>query len=257
MRGAVRRAARPIRPLADRWGTRLLAPPRAHGGTVLHGDRSVRRIALTFDDGPSSPSTDWTLDALDEVGVSATFFVLGLSVEWYPDTARSIVERGHEIGLHSYDHARRHAVSPRDSGHLDRTIETVERVVGVRPTAYRPPWGWLTPWEAERLRRRDLTPIGWDVYPDDWKIPETPGEVIAEQVVERVQPGSIVLLHDATSLVRECSKTETVAAVRRLVPRLHADGYEFATVSTLLGLTPYRAPTSDTAAASATRSDEP
>ena len=79
LRSAVDRFAGPV---IDPLGTKLLAPPRTVGGAVvLHGDRSRTRITLTFDDGPSAPATESMLDALDDVGVHATFFVLGEMVE--------------------------------------------------------------------------------------------------------------------------------------------------------------------------------
>ena len=78
--------------------------------------------------------------------------------------------------------------------------------------------------------------IGWDVYPDDWKLPEPPAADTARFVCDRVQPGSIVLLHDGASHLMDCSKTETAASIPLIVDELTEQGYTFVTVSELLGL---------------------
>jgi peptidoglycan/xylan/chitin deacetylase (PgdA/CDA1 family) len=224
----------------DRVGNMVLQPPRRFfGPVVLHGSRAERKVALTFDDGPSLPSTGWMLDALAELDVRATFFCVGEMVEWHPDVVARAHREGHVIGNHSMHHSRRQSASLRSDSHVARTQELIAGVIGERPALYRPPWGWLTPQEARRVGRMGLHVIGWDVYPDDWKVPETPAAVTAEQVCTRTQPGSIILMHDATSNIRDCAKTESAAAVRLFVRRLRDSGYTFVNVHELLGIAPY------------------
>lgn len=239
----VRRRIGPVvRPRLDRLGTSLLAPPRTGFGSYhQHGDRSQRTVSLTFDDGPSRPSTESMLDVLDDLDVQATFFCVGEMVEWYPDIVQRAHHSGHIVASHSMYHSRAQAASLRSDAHLTATDDAIERAIGMRPSLYRPPWGWLTPWEARRVRRRGQTIIGWDVYPDDWKDPETDAAVTAEQVCSRVQPGSIILMHDATSNIRNCQKTQSAIAVRIIVERLRADGYAFVTIPEMLGVSPYAA----------------
>ncbi len=215
--------------------TLMLSPPRtSFGSVVLHGSRDLPLVALTFDDGPARPSTEWTLDALATCGVPGTFFCIGTMVLEHPDVVQRMIAEGHEVGSHSMHHSRKDAVSLADTDHLDEASDVIERVTGCRPTLYRPPWGWLTPWERKRAEARGMRVIGWDVYPDDWKTPEPPAEATVGHVVQRVQNGSIVLLHDAASHLMDCAKTETARAIPMLVETLTDRNYEFVTVSELL-----------------------
>lgn len=229
----------------------MLQPPRTGFGAYhLHGQRNKRQVALTFDDGPSRPCTEAMLDVLNDASVSGTFFCVGEMVEWHPDIVRQAHESGHIIGSHSMFHSRRQSAALRSSDHLDATDDAIEAAIGRRPALYRPPWGWLTPWEARRVTLRGQHIIGWDVYPDDWMVPETTAAVTAEQICSRVQPGSIVLMHDATSNLRECDKTQSALAAGIVIERLRSDGYEFVNVPELLGLDPYLADVTASAARS-------
>lgn len=226
----------------DAIGNRLLSPPYGGFGYFYnHGPRDSTRIALTFDDGPSKPSTELLLDTLGELGVKGTFFCIGLNVTWHPDTLMRAYSEGHVIGNHSMWHSRKAGLMPLGGSHIDTSAAEIARVIGVLPRLYRPPWGWLTPWEGQRLRRRGYSVIGWDVYPPDWKVPEVSATELTNFVYQRVRPGSIVLYHDARSNLIRCEKTETARSLRQLVPRLRAEGYDFVTVPELLGLPPYQA----------------
>ena len=136
-------------------------------------------------------------------------------------------------------HARSGALWFGGGAHIDRSADVIADVIGERPALYRPPWGWLTPWEARRMRDRSQTVVGWDVYPDDWKDPETPAATTTEQVCTRVRPGSIILMHDATSRVQHCAKTQSAIATGQIIDRLRDEGYEFVTIPELLGVDAY------------------
>lgn len=234
------RARRQAQRVADRIGTRLLAPPRsAFGASRLHGPRGERRVALTFDDGPSRGSTERLLDVLDEHDVCATFFVVGERVLDAPAILRRAVEAGHQVGNHTMHHRRRDTVLGRAISHITDAETAIADVIGQRPLCYRPPWGWLTPWEAQRARQRGLQLIGWDVYTHDWTEPETSASVIVDEITSSVLPGSIVLLHDVRPNLATCDKRETARAVGRVIPALRDVGYTFVTVAELLDIAPY------------------
>jgi peptidoglycan-N-acetylglucosamine deacetylase len=114
-------------------------------------------------------------------------------------------------------------------------------VIGVRPRLYRPPWGWMTPWEGKRLTDAGYKVIGWDVYTLDWKLPEPDGRMVAEDAARITQPGSILLFHDANAGVKIWNKTETIRAIKHIVPLLRSQGFEFVTVNELLGCPAYSA----------------
>ena len=207
---------------------------------INHGPRHLRQIALTFDDGPSQDSTEGLLEALDELGVKVTFFCVGLNAQINPQIIQRAFQAGHVIGNHSWRHGRGGSLHPlADGEHIDRSARQIADVIGVEPRLYRPPWGWLTPWESHRLHERGYTIVGWDVYTLDWQLPVPDGASIADQVRREARPGSIILFHDGFVGAAVWHKTQTVEAVRLLVPALRDQGFEFVTVPTMLNLSAY------------------
>jgi peptidoglycan-N-acetylglucosamine deacetylase len=164
---------------------------------TVRGPDSARGVALTFDDGPHPKWTIETLDALDAAGVKATFFVVGRKAEAHPEVVKAIVDRGHEIGLHSYAHDRLFALRGPGTWRKDltRCRRVVERAAGKKVHLFRPPIGHTNPHVARVLRELDLHVVAWDVSGRDG-IKAKPARV-AERVLDGVRRGSIVLLHDA------------------------------------------------------------
>jgi peptidoglycan/xylan/chitin deacetylase (PgdA/CDA1 family) len=165
---------------------------------IVRGPRGARGVALTFDDGPDPEWTPRVLDALDAAGAKATFFVIGRKVEAHPDVARAIVERGHAIGLHSYAHDRLFALRGEERVRADllRAMAVIEKIVGARPTLFRPPIGHTNPIIARVADKLDLTVVGWSVSGHDGVRGAKPARVAA-RVCGGVRDGAIVLLHDA------------------------------------------------------------
>jgi peptidoglycan/xylan/chitin deacetylase (PgdA/CDA1 family) len=226
--------------VVDRTGNLLLRPP--YGGASYfrnHGSRKERKVSLTFDDGPSKPSTEIVLDTLAELGVKATFFCVGINAKNHPDLVLRAYREGHAIGNHSMDHSRWSGLKLRDDGHIDDASREISSIIGQRPCLYRPPWGWLTPWEGRRLSSRGYTIVGWDVFTIDWQLPEPDGEEVAESAIRAAKSGSILLLHDGLPHAKSWTKTETVRTLRRLIPALRGDGYEFVTIPDLLCVPAY------------------
>jgi peptidoglycan/xylan/chitin deacetylase (PgdA/CDA1 family) len=239
MQAVLKQAARAT---VDRVGDELLRPPRGGFGYFKnHGPRTERAVALTFDDGPSRPATEELLARLKELAVPATFFCVGLNVEKNPDLVARAHEAGHVIASHSMDHRRACALSPFGEAHIADSERAIERIIGKRPALYRPPWGWLTPWEGKRLTRRGYTVVGWDVFTLDWQTPPPPFTEIAAGAQREVQPGSILLFHDGRTFQDRWEAPATIEAVTSLIPALRNDGYRFVTVSELLRVPAYRA----------------
>lgn len=193
--------------------------------TVRHAPRDRPVVALTFDDGPDPVTTPALLDVLADLGVPATFFVVGEGVDANPGVVRRIAREGHELGNHTYCH--RYLPLARASSverELRETDRAVERAAGVTPTIGRPPWGGRSPWTVRAFTRLAKRLVLWDVNSFDWK-GKTAREVV-DRVLDRAKPGSIILMHEA----REGGAT-TIEAVRMLVPALRARGFELVTVS--------------------------
>ena len=229
-------------------GNKLLSPP--HGGFGYfrsHGPRDQRKIALTFDDGPSKPCTETLLDSLGKLNVKATFFCTGMNVRWHPDVLLRAHAEGHIIGNHSMAHRRMASLVPgRDGQHIDEGAKVISEVLGLRPRLYRPPWGWLTPWEARRLLQRGYTIIGWDVYTLDWQWHTKGWEEpfpdviqVAEKARQDTRPGSILLFHDTGARLQFWDRKETAQVIEHIVPALRDEGYEFVTIPELLNVPAY------------------
>jgi peptidoglycan/xylan/chitin deacetylase (PgdA/CDA1 family) len=227
--------------VVNKTGNLLLSPPIGGGSGHFrnHGPRNQRKIALTFDDGPSKPCTDGLLDAMGELNVKGTFFCTGVNVTYHPDLLLRTFQEGHAVGNHSMAHRRKEVIEPIGGEHIDLCAEEMSKVIGCWPRLYRPPWGWLTPWEGQRLTKRGYTIIGWDVYTLDWQLPERDGHWIADGARRKTQNGSILLFHDAIAGIKFCGKKETIRAIQRIVPALRADGYEFVTIPELLNVPAY------------------
>ena len=194
-------------------------------GTDSHGDRGTPRIALTFDDGPHPLHTAPLLDALAELAVPATFFVVGKDVDANPALVARMVRDGHELGNHTYRHRYLPLARSRSVEHeLRATDRAIAAAAGVVPAVARPPWGGRSPRNVRVFRRLHKRLVLWDVNSFDWKGKPAP-EVVA-RVLERARGGSIILMHEA----REGGAT-TIDAVRLLVPALRARGFELVTVS--------------------------
>jgi len=196
--------------------------------THAHGPRDRAVVALTFDDGPDPERTPQLLDALDALDVKATFFLLGSKVDAYPALARRIVDAGHEVGNHTYRHPylplHRSRSVVRELMQTDRAIA---QSTGVVPRLARPPYGGRSPFNVRAFAKLEKRVVLWDVNSFDWR--GAPADEVATRVLERVRPGSIVLLHDA----RDGGET-TIEAVKQIVPALRARGLAPVTASQAL-----------------------
>jgi len=200
---------------------------RARGGVHrAPGDRPF--VALTFDDGPDPTRTPALLDALAELDVKATFFVVGAGVDANPEVCRRIAAEGHELGNHTYHHRYLPLVGQATvASELARTDRAIEAAAGVVPTVARPPWGARRPSTLRTFARHAKRLVLWDVNSFDWR--GASADAVARRVLDRARPGSIILMHDA----REGGEV-TIEAVRLMVPALRARGFELVTVSRAL-----------------------
>ncbi|WP_404288774.1 polysaccharide deacetylase family protein [Glutamicibacter arilaitensis] len=184
--------------------------------------------ALTFDDGPGE-FTDRLLDELGEQQTPATFFVLGKNVEKYPQTLKRMVDEGHQIGSHTYDHKDLTTLTAEGIEHeVQWTADAIEEAAGVRPNILRPPFGSHGA-VYDRLIPYPL--VLWDVDTLDWQHHDPKKTV--KIAMEEVGAGSIILLHD----IHESS----VKAVPQLVSELQQEGYTLVTVDQLFAGTEFKA----------------
>lgn len=181
------------------------------------------RAVLTFDDGPDPEATPAVLEALDLAGVHATFFLLGSRLATHPELAREVVSRGHEIGLHGYNHHRHDRIE----GTLSRSDLTegfvaIEETLGIRCRWYRPPYGKMSAASAEVCQELGMTPVYWSAWGLDWEA--VAAERIAQVVSDQLDDGGIVLLHDSARFARRPSAQPTAQAIPTIVRRAQDTG---------------------------------
>ncbi|MDR1196969.1 MAG: polysaccharide deacetylase family protein [Candidatus Nomurabacteria bacterium] len=179
-------------------------------------------VALTFDDGPDQANTPKLLDILEREKVNATFFVLGSRVEYYGDIVRRAYQQGHQIASHTYNHKSLPGLSAgARRTEINSTVAAIEKTIGVRPTAMRPPYGAFN--DAVK-KDAGMALVMWSVDPEDWLYRDV--GTVYNNVMSRVGNGSIVLLHDihATS----------VQAAGKIIPALKSKGYTLVTVEQLV-----------------------
>ncbi len=205
---------------------------------VRQGDPGPHNVALTFDDGPDPKWTPKILSILKDKKVPAAFFVLGTQVQHYPDLLERIAREGYEVGNHTYTHQNIAEEGDEQIAlQLNATTRLIEAVTG-RSTAYfRPPFGIDgTPVQAGEVRSlrvvRDLgyLTVAESIDPDDW---ERPGADALVERVKRQRPsgGSIILLHDGGG-----DRSQTVAALPRIIDYLRSRGDTFVNLSDIIGL---------------------
>ena len=166
-------------------------------------------FALTFDDGPDPRGTPAVLDALEEAGATATFFVLGERVEAHPALFARVKNAGHEVEVHGYEHLRHPHVTARTS----RPTSTARSTCSAARRRWRIPWGHLADFTQEVADQRGLAIVGWSTDTHDWR--GDSAEVMLEGL--ELTHGGIVLAHDGISVG---ARRDTAAETARLVPLL-------------------------------------
>ena len=192
-----------------------------------------RLYALTFDDGPSKQATPPILDALDSVNAKATFFMVGEQVEQWPEIARDVASRGHEVACHGFSHGAHPERPDREvEDDLRAAVETIERATGIQPRLFRPPYGLVSEASYKQCDELGMQPIYWSSWGIDWD--PIDAATIAENVLGDLQDGSIVLLHDAPSYADRSSAIATAEATTLVATQAKEHGLESVTVTELL-----------------------
>lgn len=201
--------------------TTIIPPP---------ADGTTKRVAFTFDDGPHYKYTRQIADAFTENGGKCTFFVVANRITGTNGEAMGYAASlGHEIGSHSFSHTANFKNCANDvyQAELKKAHDAIKNAIGVAPTLMRPPGGNIT---KDRVASSAYSIIMWNVDPNDWKYHNYSEEnvtTIVNNVLSAITDGDIVLMHDIWP--------NTPEAVRILLPMLKDAGYEFVTVSELLG----------------------
>lgn len=181
-------------------------------------------IAITFDDGPSK-YTARLLDILEENGAHATFFVLGNRANNNSELLKRMLDEGHEIGSHTWDHTSFAKLSYSSAlENMKKSTNAIKKSSGKKPVLVRPPYGAMSDSLKYAAVMQGQAIITWSVDPRDWdtKNPDT----VYSKIMSKVSKGDIILCHDIHK--------STVDAMERVIPALIDEGYKLVTVSELL-----------------------
>ncbi len=198
---------------------------------ICQGTGQEKSVALTFDDGPDGVQTPLILDILKKNQVPATFFCIGSRLEAHEKVAQRIHAEGHLIGNHSFSHSLWFDFysSRRILNELHETGEMIARVTGGIPVFFRPPFGIINPTLHRVLRKTYWQTVCWNIRSFD-TVRNKPYR-IQRRIVRKLQPGSIILLHDHTSF-SENHLEGLIAAIRDA-------GYELVALDKLLNSEAY------------------
>lgn len=165
-------------------------------------ERTDKVISVTFDASWGGDKTRAILDLLDEYDAKATFFLVGIWVDKYPELVKEIAARGHEIGNHSDSHA--HFTQISDSKirqELDSCSDKIEALTGTRPTLFRPPYGDYNSKVITVVRDEGYEAVQWSIDSLDWKNRGVAD--LVKRATNNVQPGDIILFHNDSEFIVE------------------------------------------------------
>lgn len=189
---------------------------------VVNNNINSKYIALTFDDGPNNKTTPRLLDELKKRNIQATFFVLGLQAEKYPEITRRIVNEGHTIGNHTYNHYNLSRLSFLETqNELQKTSDVIFSITSIYPKYYRPSYGSI---KKNQINKINLKLIRWTLDSKDWRYQNTPR--IVKKVLNEVDGNEIILMHDIYDT--------SVDAAIEIIDKLTVQGYKFVTIDKYL-----------------------
>lgn len=198
------------------------------GDVTCRVQTAQRMVALTFDDGPTAEGTQYLLFELGKRRIKATFFLIGQEMARSPALARQIAAAGHELGNHSYSHRRMIGRTEDQYAREIRRTDVLLRAAGARaPRFFRPPYGSRLIGLPRAASREGYHLVTWDVADRVGQHPDP--HDYAKDILQRVKPGSIILLHP----MYRHNRTER-AALPLILDGLTAKGYQIATVGDLL-----------------------
>ena len=182
-----------------------------------------KAIALTIDDGPDPVYTPQVLNLLARYRVTATFSMIGIEAQAHPAVAREVAHAGHLIANHTWTHLNLPWLSPASvTEQMSRGTDAIHAATGRIPHLFRAPYGAWSPFVLSQCARTGMAPLGWSVDPRDWSRPGVTS--IVTNIMSNTRTGSIILEHDGGG-----NRSQTVAALKIVIPRLLAAGYHFRT----------------------------
>lgn len=202
-----------------RWFIKKLFP-----GYIWDIPAAQKTAYLTFDDGPIPGVTEWVLDLLKEHGIKATFFCIGDNIEKHPDIFKKVVESGHTIGNHTFNHIN--GWKSNDTTYFEN-IEACRQSILKHSSndsrLFRPPYGKISRQQAKEVKRLGYKIVMWDVLSADFDTTITP-EKCLDNVIKNAANGSVIIFHDS---IKAFANLEY--ALPRVIEYLKENGFSFGT----------------------------
>jgi peptidoglycan-N-acetylglucosamine deacetylase len=191
---------------------------------VIVDKPEIKRVALTFDDGPDTLYTPLILDILARENVKATFFIIGNRALMHPEIVKREHNEGHIIGNHTFDHYYLpHSSFSRVISNIDHTERIIDSLVGNSPKLFRPPWGAIEKAQVDSLENHGYKVVLWDNNDPVYEV-----NAIVSAIVDNIAPNDIILLHDS-NFGNKQDRMVIVKAVPLLIDKLKNLGYTFVT----------------------------
>lgn len=203
--------------------------PARFQGQIFYGLTSTAKekvVALTFDDGPW-PDTLPVLDILKRNNIKATFFWVGRHLQKYPHIARKVVAEGHAVGNHTWNHRYEPVDESTAAKEIGSTAALIYKITGVSTSLFRPPGGYLDNGFAAWAQKQKMAVAMWSTDTQESSYPSS--EQIVSTVLDDIQSGSVVLMHDGGG-----EHSATVRALPQIIAELKKRGYKFVTLPQLL-----------------------
>ncbi len=207
--------------------------PKPDEGKIRNWPTGKKLVALTYDDGPHQEWTPKMMELLKSKNVKATFFLLGQEIKRFPEIAKAVADNGFEVGNHTLNHPdfNKAIMSPeRIREQLSETNKLIAENATQEPVrVMRPPYGNSPSKLSPILLELGLQNVCWDIDTGDWE-KGVEGKQMADNIMKNLKDGSIILMHDRHQ--------KTYDATLEVIDKIRAEGYEFVTMSELLGFTP-------------------
>lgn len=196
-----------------------------------NSNTTIKELAITFDDGPNELTPKF-LEILEKFQAKATFFCIGKNVEKYPEIVKSIIQQGHTIGNHTFNHSNQNGFfnTSKVIDEISKTENVIYEITGMKTNLFRPPFGITNPNIAKAINKLQYRSIGWNIRSLDTVI-KNPNQLY-KKVKNKVNPGSIILFHD--------NSLHSLIVLEQLLRDLSKDNYTFKTVDDLLKIKAYK-----------------
>ena len=198
---------------------------------ICEGKTKEKQIAISFDDGPAREYTPHILQILKEENVPAAFFCIGKRIAQNESLLKQVHEAGHIVGNHSYSHATWFDLFSADRMYQDlkATDAIIQKVIGVKPKLFRPPYGVTNPNLRKAVIEGKYISVGWNIRSLDTVI--TDHQRLLLKVTKALKPGAVVLFHDTGKAIQ--------SVLPAFIELARQEGFEFVRLDKLLKLEPY------------------